>query len=99
MLQLQPLCPDALFLLGVLALEAGQAAEGIGYFHHAVTLQPQNASYQNALGEAYRAWGGLTEAAAAFQAALRLDPRLAAAHLALGLTLFDQGEVAAAVES
>jgi predicted O-linked N-acetylglucosamine transferase (SPINDLY family) len=99
MLRVQPLHAEALYLLGVLALDAGQPVPAILYFHHATTLQPQNAVYQNALGEAYRAWGGLAEAVASFEQAIKRDPGCVPAHHALGLTLLDQGKLTAAVAS
>jgi predicted O-linked N-acetylglucosamine transferase (SPINDLY family) len=99
MLRLEPLQPDAIYLLGVLALEAGQSARAILHFHHAATLQPTNAVVHNALGEAYRVAGRPGEAAACFREALRHDPNLAAPHHALGLVLLEQGDPAAAADS
>ncbi|HEY7427193.1 MAG TPA: tetratricopeptide repeat protein [Gemmataceae bacterium] len=99
LIRLEPLHPGAIYLLGVLALEAGQAARAILHFHHAATLQPADAALHNALGEAYRSAGRPSEAAGCFHEALRHDPRLTPAHHALGLVLLDQGDPAAAADS
>ena len=69
-LRLQPLDAASIYLLGVLALDANRVQPALLHFHHASVLQPQQADYRHALGEAFRAWGGLDEAAAAFRAAL-----------------------------
>jgi protein O-GlcNAc transferase len=98
-LRLEPLHPGAIYLLGVLALEAGQAARALLHFHHAATLQPANAALHNALGEAYRVAGRPAAAVVCFREALRHDPALAPAHHALGLVLLDQGDPAAAADS
>jgi predicted O-linked N-acetylglucosamine transferase (SPINDLY family) len=98
-LQREPLHAEAIYLLGVLALDAGQTARAIGHFHHATLLQPDHAPFQHALAEAYRTWGGLGEAVECYRAALRLDPAYAAAHHGLGFTLLAQGDIEPAVAS
>lgn len=96
-LRQRPLDADLLYLLGVLALDRGQPAPAILHFHHLTLLRPDNPAFQNALGEAYRVGGHLTEAAACFREAIRLEPGHVQAHHALGLVLLDQGDVVAAV--
>ncbi len=93
----EPLHAEAVYLLGALALDAGQAARALLHFHHATLLAPGQAPFHHALGEAYRARGDLDRAADCFREALRHDPDLAAAHHALGLTLSDQGRLDEAV--
>jgi predicted O-linked N-acetylglucosamine transferase (SPINDLY family) len=95
----QPLHADAIYLLGVLALDADQPLPALLHFHHAATLQPTRPAFHNGLGEAYRALGRLEEAAGCFREALRLEPSFAAAHHALGLVLLDQGNLPAAITS
>jgi predicted O-linked N-acetylglucosamine transferase (SPINDLY family) len=98
-LRLEPLNPDAIYLLGALSLEAGRSAPALLQLHHAVTLRPADGSFRHALGEAYRSLGRPTEAIACFGEALRLDPGNAGTHHALGLALLDQADTAAAVAS
>jgi len=90
-LKLSRLHPEAIYFLGVVALEAKRHEEAILHLHHVVTLAPAQASYHNALGEAYRAVAAFDEATACYRDAIRLDPQFASAHHALGLALLDQG--------
>ncbi len=99
MLRTEPLHADAVYLLGVLSLDANQPLPALLHFHHAATLQPTRAAFHNALGEAYRVLRRWPEAAACFREALRLEPAYAAAHHALGLVLLEQGDLAAAIGS
>jgi predicted O-linked N-acetylglucosamine transferase (SPINDLY family) len=99
LLQRDPLHVQAIYLLGVLALDADQRARAILHFHHVTLLQPDHAPFHHALGEAYRTGGKQTEAVPCFRAALRLDPQLAAAHHGLGLSLLDLNEIDQAVAS
>jgi predicted O-linked N-acetylglucosamine transferase (SPINDLY family) len=99
MLRMQPLHADAIYLLGVLALDGDRPLPALLYFHHATTLRPANPAFHNALGEGYRALGRWEDAAGCFREAIRLEPTYAAAHHALGLVVLDQGELAAAVSS
>src|SRR5579883_776909 len=80
MLRAEPLHADAIYLLGVLSLDANQPLPALLHFHHAATLQPTRAAFHNALGEAYRVLRRWPEAAACFREALRLEPTYAAAH-------------------
>ncbi|MBV9124889.1 MAG: tetratricopeptide repeat protein [Planctomycetes bacterium] len=96
MLSLEPLNAEAVYLLGLLALDAGQPARALLHFHHATLLRPAQAGYHHALGAAYQALGRPIEAKTSFQEAIRLAPGLAAAHQALGGALLDEGDVEAA---
>jgi predicted O-linked N-acetylglucosamine transferase (SPINDLY family) len=99
MLRAEPLHADAIYLLGVLALDSGRPAAALVHFHHVTLLQPANAAFHNALGEVYRARGDRTRAQACFREALRLQPAYAAAHNALGQVLLDDGDRHAAIAS
>ncbi|MEA3212591.1 MAG: protein O-GlcNAc transferase [Chthoniobacter sp.] len=99
LLAAQPLDPDAVYLLGVLALDAGQLAPALLHLHHASVLQASNAAYHHALGEAYRLAGCPEQAASSLLEALRLDPAHAAAHHALGQIWLEQGDRDAAAAS
>jgi protein O-GlcNAc transferase len=98
-LRLEPLSPDAIYLLGALSLEAGRLGPALLHLHHAVTLRPADASFRHALGEAYRTIGRPAEAIACFGEALRLEPGNATTHHALGLALLDNANTTAAVAS
>jgi len=96
LLRESPGSAEARYLLGVLALDAGNAQEATGRFEEAVAAAPQTASYHHALGEAYNAMRRGDDAVSAYQRALELDPKLAAAHNALGQVLLDRGDASAA---
>ncbi len=97
MLRLQPLATDAVYLLGVLALDHQQPERALLHFHHATKLEPGRSAFHNALGESYRTANDLATAEACFREAVRLDPANAAAHHALGLVRSDRGDAAEAV--
>jgi len=84
MLRMRPLHPEAMYLLGALAMDMKQPDEAVLLFHHAATLQPEQARYHNALGEACSAIGRLEAAEESFREAVRIDPTFAQAHNALG---------------
>src|SRR5882724_1685963 len=91
-LEQQPLHAEALYLLGLIALEGDHTARAVRHFHHAATLQPGNANYHHALGEAFRGWGDSARSILALREALRLDPTRVASYNGLGLALIDGGE-------
>jgi protein O-GlcNAc transferase len=98
-LRQEPLHADAIYLLGVVALEGDRWLPALLYFHHATKLEPGNAAFHNGLGEAYRGLGRSAEAVECFREAIRLEPAFAAAQHALGRVLLDQGELEAAITS
>src|SRR5262249_28650771 len=89
-LRLEPLHPDAIYLLGAISREAGGPFRALLHWPHAVTPRPADASFRHALGEAYRTVGRPAEAIACFREALRLEPGNAGTHHALGLAHLDQ---------
>jgi tetratricopeptide (TPR) repeat protein len=94
----QPGDPDALHLLGVVALQKGdyrRAAEQIG---EAIARNAGSAIYHANLAEALRSLGQLDRAADCCRTALRLQPRSAEAANSLGLVLLAQGRNAEAIE-
>ncbi len=74
-----------LHLLGIVTAQLGQRDAGIDYLTRAVSLCPNDATYQNSLGEVYLTARRGAEARQCFEQALRLDPRQWAAHFNLGL--------------
>ena len=61
---------DALHLLGRIAHQSGRNEDAVGYLERAIEANPAEASFQNTLGEAYRALWRLNEAAACYQRSL-----------------------------
>ena len=95
-LQLDPQQPDALHLLGVLALDAGRLDEALVSITKAIAINPANAKYHRDLGEVYRAIGKRPDAKACFEQALRLEPGFVNGHISLGMVLMEQGAIAEA---
>jgi predicted O-linked N-acetylglucosamine transferase (SPINDLY family) len=90
---------DAVYMLGVLALQLGRPEEAAGFFERAVGIAPESAPAHNGLGEAYRRLGRLDEALSSLRRAVALDARLAEAHYNLGGLLRRLGRNAEAVEA
>ncbi len=90
--------PDALHLLGALAVQAGRSDEAIALVLRAIARDGEVGAYHNTLGLARRAQGDLAGAAAAFARTLALQPRNSEAHLNLGNLAQDRGDLAGAAE-
>lgn len=95
-LTFEPTHPEALNLLGSIALRNGDATTAIGVLTQAVALAPRMAEARINLGHGLKAQGRLTEAIASYHAAIRLDPRDAQARYALGNGLFVDRQLEAA---
>lgn len=72
---LQPQHPDALHLLGVIALQSGDAGGAAALIEKAIHVQPKNPAFLANLAHAYFALQRLEDAHAAFRRAARLNPR------------------------
>jgi tetratricopeptide (TPR) repeat protein len=92
----EPDHPDALHLLGVVALQRGQPRKAIELIERAIAIQPSAAAFHGNLGEAYRACGQLQRAEACCRLALRLQPVFPEAAYTLGSTLMQQKRIAEA---
>ncbi|MGE3271976.1 MAG: tetratricopeptide repeat protein [Chloroflexota bacterium] len=79
--------PDALHLLGVLALQNGRPADAVTRIQRAIAARPDNAAYQSNLGVALQALGKLKEARASLERAVGLDAQHVDALFNLGVTL------------
>jgi predicted O-linked N-acetylglucosamine transferase (SPINDLY family)/ADP-heptose:LPS heptosyltransferase len=75
---------DALQLLGVVALRAGDTVSAIAQIERAAAIAPTRADIRHNLGFALRAAGRPADAAAAFRDAIARDPDFAEAHYQLG---------------
>ena len=98
-LQKSPGNPDALHMLGVVALKRGDADQAVRLISQVLTVVPNSAEVHSNLGNALRAAGRLADACASYRRAISLQPDFAGAHRNLGLTLCQQGNFAAAVAS
>jgi len=92
-LQSDPHQPDALHLLGVIALQLGKNDKAADLIAKALTLKPDFAKAHNNLGLALQGQGKLDEALASFQKALALVPDFAKAHYNLGVALDEAGKL------
>jgi tetratricopeptide (TPR) repeat protein len=97
LLAAEPGHPDALHLLGVVALQQGRLGQAVELIGRAIGIRPDVAAYHANLGEAYRALGRVAEAADSCRTALRLQPNYAEAANSLGLALMAQGQLDAAI--
>jgi tetratricopeptide (TPR) repeat protein len=89
--------PDALHLLGVVALQQGNPERAVELIGRAIAVNPSAAAFHGNLAEAYRALGQLERAVGCCRIALRLQPEFAEAANNLGLALLAQGKAEAAV--
>jgi len=95
----QPAHPDALRLLGTLAVQTGHSDAAVDLFRQALRTRPDHAETHNNLGNALEAGGRLDEAISAYRRAIELTPDYAEAHYNLGIALQDAGRVEQAVVS
>src|SRR5262245_57398092 len=74
-LDIAPRHPDALHLLGVIALKTGDHAGAVERLQQAVAITPNHPDYQANLAYGYVGLNRLPEALASFERAARLEPR------------------------
>lgn len=91
--------PQALNLLGTLAMQTGRLPLAADLLGRAVHARPEMASFHCNLGEAYRRMERLDDAIAHFRRAIELAPDLSTAHNNLGLALADRGRWLDAAEA
>ncbi len=89
---------DALHLLGLVALQKGEAQAAVKLIEKAITLNPGIAPFHNSLGNSLKAQGDLDGAIKRFREALDLDPTLTGIHVNLGDALRAQGNLEEAEE-
>jgi tetratricopeptide (TPR) repeat protein len=93
-----PQQPDALHLLGLVALQQGSAPQGIELINRAIARRPGVAAYHVNLAEGYLSLGQLDRAAGCCRMALRLQADGADAAHTLGRILLARGRKEEAVE-
>jgi predicted TPR repeat methyltransferase len=98
-LDADPRSLEALYLLGMLYLGQGKAAESIPLYQRLLQLKPDSAEVHNNLGVAYAIQGRLTEAMAHYGEAVRLKPDHAEALNNLGMIHGAQGDWDQAIAS
>jgi tetratricopeptide (TPR) repeat protein len=94
-----PSDPDALHLLGVVALERGNPDEAIELIGKALAAVPTSAQGHYNLGNALRAAGRLIEARDSYQHAIFLRPGFGPAHSNLGAVLCELEHFEVAIAS
>jgi predicted O-linked N-acetylglucosamine transferase (SPINDLY family) len=99
MLAAEPRHPDALHLLGVIALQTGQPTLASQLIRDAIASNPAAPAFYHSLGSALLAQGDRPGAVASFRTALVLDPNSADGHDNLGTILEQAGDLAGACES
>ena len=77
---------DALYLLGIIRLQAGRHEEAIELIRSALAQNPSDAAAHNCLGDAYLSIGDTGNARIQYKAATTLDPDFSEAFNNLGVT-------------
>lgn len=98
-LQIQPTHPDALHLLGVIALQVGQHDVACELIGKALEIFPNSADFLGNLGEALRGAGRLVDAEVAYRRALQVNPNLPSTYNNLGIVLKQLGQTDEAIKS
>jgi len=91
--------PDALHLLGVVALQQGRPQQAADLILRAIARRPGAAIFHANLAETYRVLGRLDRASAACRTALQLQPHFPESANNLGLVLLAQGQIDEAISS
>jgi len=97
-LQWHPDEPDALYLLGTIALQKRDLPEAVRWFERAVRANPRHPACWVNLGLVRKDLGDLSGAEAAQRKAIELQPGFAEAHNNLGVVLAARGAFGPAVQ-
>ena len=98
-LRADPSQPDALHLLGIVALQQGEFGKAVELFEKAIERQPGNAALFSNLGEAHRGAGRNERAIAVFEQSIAIDPGRAEAYCGLGNVYSDMQKIDDAIAS
>src|SRR3989338_5237889 len=96
-LQVNPIHPDALHLLGMVAYQVGKYEIALDFVSQAIRYDAQVPVYHSNIGEILRLLGKLTDAEVHLREALKLDPNYADARNNLGLVLHGLGKFEEAI--
>jgi len=89
----QPGHPDALHLLGVIALQFGNSEAAVNLIENAIKANPKEPQFYNMCGEAYRVLRKYDVAITRFEQALAIQPDFVGAHINLGNTFKETGRL------
>ena len=98
-LKVLPRHPDALHLLGVVALQTGQYQRAADLIGKAIAINPKEVGYYINRGNALHALNQLESAVASFDRAVSLQPNIAEAYFNRGNVLHALNKLEAAVSS
>jgi Flp pilus assembly protein TadD len=93
----QPDHADALHLLGVLALQAGQSQMAVELIRRAIAISSTDAFYHSNLGNALTDLGQFDQAIVSYRQAVRLKGESAEVHYNLGIALQRNGQLDEAI--
>ncbi len=97
-LQVQPRNPDALHLLGMLALETGNAPAALQLISRAIALNTAAGVFRTNLGLVLQRLGRIDEAMNAMRDGLRLEPNLPGARINYAILLQQARQFSAAAD-
>lgn len=98
-LETEPRQPDALHLIGLIALRKGHHDRAVRVISQAVKSRPNNALFHYNLGLAHQRTFQFDQAIRCFQQAIRLKPDLGDAYSDLCLVLRESGDIEKAIEA
>jgi len=93
----QPQQLDALYLLGVLALQVGKGEIAVDLIENAIKIKPNEPDFYNMCGEAYLALHKYDIAIARYEQAIAIKPNFAGAHNNLGNAFKELGRMEDAI--
>lgn len=97
-LEAAPDYPDALHLLGLLALQCNQPAGAIELLERAIVVNPSSPAFADTLGQALVAAGRIDEGIERYRLALGLRPNFAEAYTNLGAALMKNDRLDEAID-
>lgn len=98
-LDVEPRHPDALHLLGVVMIQAGDYAAAAEHIQAALSIDEDSALYQSSLAQAYYRNGRAAEAVELLERVVARQPDSFQAHSDLGAALQESGQIDRAVEA
>ena len=98
-LEIQPGNPDALYFLGIMALQGGKHAAAVEFLDRASRAKVANPAFYHSIGEAFRSLNMLDEALACYQKALSIKSNLPETHNSMGCVYRRQGKLDKAIAS